>query len=241
MIVLAAPVSTSTFAISIDTPEYVSVAVTKASSCRNVSCTQPPDPQPQPLLELELGLARVHEAELAIRMHAAKLGVSLHRRATIRAHLYEPNAIEDTVVVRAVRFERFNDEPPVGMRCSDLGPPHAMTLSGCCDSGQFFAIAGEAAGISRFLVERWAAERVRAAHATLQRTTITENLMEAAGVEPVAEERLRRLAVQAGVAARRRASTGVWPVQRLNARKNALGSENPSRNEISAIDRPSSR
>jgi len=149
MIVLAAPVSTSTFAMSIETPDYVSVAITNARSCRKVSCTKPPDPQPQPFLELELGLARVHEAELATRMLAAKLTVALHGRSPIRADLDDPNTIEDAVVVRAVRFERFNDEPLVGMCRADLAPPHAMTLAGCCDTGQFFAYAGEAAGRCR--------------------------------------------------------------------------------------------
>ena len=114
MIVLAAPVSTSTFAISIETPEYVSVAVTNARSRRNVSCTQPPDPQPQTFFELELGLARVYETELAMRMLATKLAVSFHCGTAIRADLHDANAIEDAVVVRAVRLERFNDEPPVG-------------------------------------------------------------------------------------------------------------------------------
>jgi len=79
-------------------------------------------------------------------MRAAKLAVSLHRRSTIRADLDEPNTIEDAVVVRAVRFERFNDEPLVGMCRADLGPPHAMTLAGCCDSGQFFAHRGGGGG-----------------------------------------------------------------------------------------------
>jgi hypothetical protein len=83
----------------------------------------------------------VYEAELAIRMRAAKLAVSLHCRSTVRARLNDANAIENAVVVRAVRLERFNDEPLVGMRCADLGPPHATTLTGRCDSGQFFAIA----------------------------------------------------------------------------------------------------
>ena len=84
--------------MSIETPEYVSVAVTKARSCRNVSCTKPPESQPQTLLELELGLARVHEAELTMRMLAAKLAVLLHRRSAIRAHLDDADAIEDAVV-----------------------------------------------------------------------------------------------------------------------------------------------
>ena len=137
MIVLAAPVSTSTFVIWIDTPEYVSVAVTNARSCRKVSCTQPPDPQPQPFFELEFGLARVHEAELAVRMLATKLPVSLHRCSTVGARLDDPNAIEDAAVVRAVRLECLDNEPLVGMRRADLAPPHAMTLTGDCDSGQF--------------------------------------------------------------------------------------------------------
>jgi hypothetical protein len=88
----------------------------------------------------------VHEAELAIRMLAAKGAVSLHCGSTIRADLDDSNTIEHAAVVRAVRFERFNDEPLVGMCRADLAPPHAMTLAGCCDTGQFFAIAGEAAG-----------------------------------------------------------------------------------------------
>ena len=113
-----------------DTSEYVSVAVTNASSCRNVSWTKPPDPQPQTFLEFELGFARVHETEFAIGMRAAELAVPLHRRTTIRAHFDDANAIEDAVVVRAVRFERFNDEPLVGMCRADLGPPHATTLAG---------------------------------------------------------------------------------------------------------------
>jgi hypothetical protein len=74
-------------------------------------------------------------------MRAAKLAVSLHRRTTIRARLDDTDAIEDPAIVRAVRFERFNDEPLVGMCRADLAPPHAMTLAGCCDTGQFFAIA----------------------------------------------------------------------------------------------------
>ena len=109
-------------------------------------CTKPPDPQPQAFFELELGFARVHEAELAMRMLAAKLPVSLHGRATVGADLDDPNSIEDAEVVRAVRLERLNDEPLVGMCCADLAPPHATTLTGSCDTGQFFAVAGEAAG-----------------------------------------------------------------------------------------------
>jgi hypothetical protein len=58
-------------------------------------------------------------------MLAAKLAVSHHRRTTIRARLDDTDAIEDPVIVRAVRFERFNDEPLVGMCRADLAPPHA--------------------------------------------------------------------------------------------------------------------
>lgn len=182
MIVLAAPVSISTFAITIDTPEYVSVAVTNASSWRNVSCTKPPDPQPQPFLELELGLAGVHEAKLAMRMLAAKLAVSLHCRTTIRAHLDDPNTIEDTVVVRAVRFECFNDEPLVGMCRADLAPPHAMTLAGRCDSGQFFAVTRRRR-VFRGSARRALGSKTRfAAQATSQHMTIMENLVEFAEV-----------------------------------------------------------
>src|SRR5512143_2040201 len=126
MIVLAAPVSTKTSAISIDTPAYVSVAVTNARSCRKVSCTETSDAQPEPFFELELGFARVDEAKLALGMLAAVLAVSLHRRAPIRAHLDDCNAIEDAVVVLAVRLERLDDEPLIGMRRTDLTPPHAL-------------------------------------------------------------------------------------------------------------------
>lgn len=43
------------------------------------------DKDGQSFLELELGLARVYEAELAIRMLTAKVTVSLHRRSAVRA------------------------------------------------------------------------------------------------------------------------------------------------------------
>jgi hypothetical protein len=147
MIVLAAPVSTSTFSTSSDTPEYVSLAVTNARSCRNVSCTKPPDPQPQPLLEFERGLARMHEAEFASRMLAAKLAITLHGGTTIRAELDNPNTIEDAVVIRTVRLERLNDEPLIGMCRADLAPPHAVTLPGRCDRREFLDLEEEAAGV----------------------------------------------------------------------------------------------
>jgi hypothetical protein len=79
----------------------------------------------------------VHEAELTIRKGAAKLAISLHRGSSVRADLDDHDAIEDAVVVRAVRFERFNDNALVGMRRADLGPPRAMPLAGGCGSGRF--------------------------------------------------------------------------------------------------------
>ena len=78
---------------------------------------------PQALFEFELHLAGVHEAELTIGVRAAKLTVSLHRRTTIPERLDDTDAIEDPLVVRAVRFERFHDEPLIGMRRADLAPP----------------------------------------------------------------------------------------------------------------------
>ncbi|HEX5063305.1 MAG TPA: hypothetical protein VFV99_28205 [Kofleriaceae bacterium] len=150
----------------------MSVAVTNARSCRNVSCTKPPNPQPQTLLELELRLTRVHEAELTVRMRAAKLAVSLHRGSTVRADLDDPNTIEDAVVVRAVRFERFNDEPLVRMCRADLAPPHAMTLAGCCDTGQFLAVAAEAAGRLRGSSSSVGHQDTFAAQAPLQEAEI---------------------------------------------------------------------
>jgi hypothetical protein len=113
-------------AISIVTPEYVSVAVTNARSCRNVSRTETSNAQPEPFFELELDLARVHEAELAMWMLAAYFAVSLHRRATVRAGLHDGNAIEDAMVAFAVRLECLEDEPLIGMLRTDLTPPHAL-------------------------------------------------------------------------------------------------------------------
>lgn len=125
MIVLAAPVSTSTLESSTDKQPYVRVAVTNARSCRSVSRTKPPNPQPQALLECELGLARVHEAKLPARMFTTKLAVPLHRSSTIQTHLGNLHAIEDALVVDAMRFERLDHEPLVKMRRADLVPPHA--------------------------------------------------------------------------------------------------------------------
>jgi hypothetical protein len=136
MIVLAAPVSISTSAISIETPACVSVAVANAKSCRSVSCTQTSDTQPEPLLEVELGLARVNEAELAMRLLAPKLRAALHRRSTIHERVDHLDAIEHAMVVLAMSFKRLDHEPLIGMLRADLAPSHATTLIGSCDSDQ---------------------------------------------------------------------------------------------------------
>lgn len=88
--VLAAPVSTT---------RYVSVAVTNASSCREVSCTQSSDAEPKPLLDLQLDHARVHEAELAMWMLAPELAVALHCCPAIRADVDHRDAIKNTMII----------------------------------------------------------------------------------------------------------------------------------------------
>jgi hypothetical protein len=98
--------------------------VTNARSCRKVSCTQTSDAQPKPLFELELGLAGVDEAKFAMRMIAAKLAVALHRGSTIRAGFHDRDAIEDAVVVLAMRFERLDHKPLIGMSRADFTPQH---------------------------------------------------------------------------------------------------------------------
>jgi hypothetical protein len=100
--------------------------------------------------------------------------LAVHEPERVRggeADLDDPNTIEDAVVVRAVRFERFNDEPLVGMGRADLAPPHAMTLAGCCDTGQFFAIAGRRRVDFACPRRRWAATAVVLPEHAQQRTT----------------------------------------------------------------------
>jgi hypothetical protein len=129
-IVLAAPVSTRTYGISIETPEWVSVAVTKARSCRKVSCTDASDAQPESLFEFELGLARVDEAELAMRILAMQLGVSHHCRSTVCAKLDDYRPIENAMAVRAMRGECLDHQPAIWMRLSDVSPLHASEATG---------------------------------------------------------------------------------------------------------------
>src|SRR5258706_10657526 len=125
MIVLAAPVSTRTSEMFTDVPAYVSVAVTNARSCRNVSCTKTSDSQPETFLEYDLGVAGVDKAELAVRLRSLQLATTLHRSSTIAARFDHCDAIEDAVIVRAMRLERLDHEPLIGMRCADLTPQHA--------------------------------------------------------------------------------------------------------------------
>jgi hypothetical protein len=89
-----------------------------------LSCTQTSDTQPESLFELELGLVGVDEAKFTLRMIAAKLAVALHRGSTIRTDFYDCDAIENAVVVLAVRLECLDDEPLIGMSRADFTPQH---------------------------------------------------------------------------------------------------------------------
>ena len=99
-------------------------------------------PNQRTLLELERRLARVNETELAMWMFASELAVSLHRGATIGADIGHRDAIEEATIVRATRFECFDDEPLIGMRLADVAPLHRPTLTRSCDSDQLLGGGG---------------------------------------------------------------------------------------------------
>jgi hypothetical protein len=72
----------------------------------------------------------VHEAELAMRMLAAKLAVTLHCGSTVRTCVDHCDAIEDAMIVLAMSLERLDHEPSIGMRRADLAPSVVSTTCG---------------------------------------------------------------------------------------------------------------
>jgi hypothetical protein len=79
----------------------------------------------------------MHEAELALRVLAAKLGVSFHRRPAIRARVDHGDPIEDASIVLGVCVERLDHEPLIGMCSAHLGPTHALTQPPDLTSSKF--------------------------------------------------------------------------------------------------------
>jgi hypothetical protein len=83
--------------------------------------------QPDALFDVQLLHARVHEAELALRVFSSKLPVPLHHGPAIRAPVDHGDPIEDAMSVLAVRLERLDHEPLIGVCSTHFLPAHVSS------------------------------------------------------------------------------------------------------------------
>src|SRR5262245_32304337 len=109
--VLAEPLSTSMFTPSTDAPWWTIVTAAKGSSSRMMSCIAQSYPCPRTLLDVEDGVSRVHEVELALPVLAVQLAVPTMRRHAVGTELDHGDAVKHAVVMLGVRLERLDDEP----------------------------------------------------------------------------------------------------------------------------------
>lgn len=93
----------------------------------------------------------MYETELSMRMLAAQLGIPLHRRASVRAHVDHCDPIKYALIILGVCVERFHYEPLIAMCSTHLFPAHTSRVGIDSDSEQLLdEAAGRFASRARF-------------------------------------------------------------------------------------------
>ena len=87
----------------------------------------------------------MNETELSLRMFATKLGVPLHRCASVGADVDHRNPIEDALIILGACVEGLHHEPLIWMCSTHLCPAHSSRVGTDSDSEQ---LLDEAAGVS---------------------------------------------------------------------------------------------